>query len=72
MTTWPDRVQTHIETWSKKLSDRSFWPKFVYHFTDLQNALSILDSDRLYSRTEAMRRGLVKTDSASPDVIANI
>lgn len=71
MTTFSDRVRDHIRTWSAELPDRSFWPKFVYHFTDLQNAVSILQSDRLYSRKEAIKRNLVQVDSASRDVIAH-
>lgn len=71
MTTWPERVRAHIDTWSGLLPGRAYWPKFVYHFTDLRNALSILASGRLYSRAEALRRGLAVVDSASPDVIAH-
>ncbi|MEZ4300621.1 MAG: DarT ssDNA thymidine ADP-ribosyltransferase family protein [Polyangiaceae bacterium] len=71
MTTWRDEVRAHIDTWSKRLRDRQFWPKFVYHFTDLRNALSILQAGRLHSREDALRLGLVRIDSASPDIIAH-
>ncbi|MBK8259527.1 MAG: DUF4433 domain-containing protein [Polyangiaceae bacterium] len=58
-----------MTTWSKRLGSRDFWPKFVYHFTDLPNALSILESDKLCSRVEAQAQKLLKTDSACPAVI---
>ncbi len=29
---------------------RSWWPKFLFHFTSLKNAVSILESGFIYSR----------------------
>lgn len=71
MSTWPDQVRQHIETWSARLPGRNWWPSFVYHFTDLHNARSILASGKLHGRAEAIRLGLVQIDAASPDVIAH-
>ncbi|WP_461227214.1 DarT ssDNA thymidine ADP-ribosyltransferase family protein [Lacticaseibacillus suihuaensis] len=45
------------------------WPRFAYHFTDINNAVSILKDGRLYSREEAQRRGQMRNDNASRDVI---
>lgn len=70
MTAWADRVQAHIDTWSKALPDRAWWPRFVYHFTEISNVVSILQEGTLYSRAGATRLNLVRTDVASPDVIA--
>ena len=69
MKAWPDRVREHVETWRKRLPAHDWWPRFVYHFTDITNAVSILDEGKLYSRAEANRRGLLRTDVAAPDVI---
>ncbi len=48
-----------------------WWPRFAYHYTDIQNAVSILESGLLYSRYDATRLGLMKTDNASSQVIDN-
>jgi hypothetical protein len=48
---------------------RWWWPRFVFHYTNLQNAVSILHSGALFSRTEALRQGVMSSDNASPDVI---
>ncbi len=49
---------------------RHWWPDFVFHFTDIQNAVSILREGALFSRHEATERGLMLTDNASQDVLA--
>ena len=46
-----------------------WWPKYAYHFTDVTNIVSILSLGTLYSRTEAARRGVMKNDNASKQVI---
>ena len=48
---------------------RSWWPDYVFHFTDLQNAVSILKTGALLGRVEAQKRGLMDTDNASQEVI---
>jgi hypothetical protein len=50
---------------------RSWWPSFVFHYTNLENAGSILNGGVLYSRAEAVRRGLMVTDNASQSVIGH-
>jgi len=67
---WADEIQHHIETWTKRLEPLDWWPRFVYHFTDVQNVASILQSGHLYSRTEASRQGLMTVDNASPEIIS--
>ena len=54
-----------------KSDARSWWPKFVFHYTSLENVVSILKSGALYSRDEAVSRGLLSSDSASSSVLAN-
>lgn len=46
-----------------------WWPKFGFHYTDIRNAVSILSSEYLYSRTNAEKLGLMKNDNASRQVI---
>lgn len=48
-----------------------WWPKFVYHFTDILNAVQILESNLILSRHAAIEAGLMKHDNASIMVIRN-
>jgi hypothetical protein len=70
MKPWQDEIRQHIERWSAQLGDRHWWPRFVYHFTDVRNAASIITTGYLYSRLEAERLGLMQVDNASPQIIA--
>jgi len=45
-------------------------PKFVYHFTDMGNAKSILETGQIFSRKKAFEKGLMSVDNASHDVIS--
>jgi len=49
---------------------QNWWTKYLFHFTDITNALSILEYQALLSRNEAKRLGLMKNDNANDDVIA--
>jgi hypothetical protein len=66
---WKSEIEKHIAHWSKQLIGREWWPRFVYHYTDVQNAVNILKAGMLYSRTEATRRGLMVSDNALYSVI---
>ena len=57
------------ETWLG--TARRWWPDYVFHFTDVQNAVSILTEGALFSRAEVERQGLMLTDNASHDVIGH-
>ena len=72
MKSWHSDIGDHIDDWSTRLKPlgRGWWPRFVYHSTDIQNAVSVLENECIYSRYEASRRGLIKIDSASPSVIS--
>ena len=48
---------------------RSWWPKFVFHYTDLQNISSILQTGFLFSRNEAIHRNCLRADVASQSVL---
>lgn len=43
--------------------------KYLYHFTDIENAINILESGKLYSRHKAIELGLMSNENASADVI---
>jgi len=66
---WADEIKSHIEAWATRLGPLRWWPRYIYHFTDVRNAVSILQTGHLYSRIEAERRGLMKVDNASPRII---
>lgn len=69
MKPWVDEIKFHIETWAARLRPLDWWPRYVYHFTDVNNAASIIQSGCLYSRAEANQRGLMKVDNASSEII---
>ncbi len=48
---------------------RSWWPNFLFHYTALENVISILESGVLCSRKEAISRNLLTKDSASASVL---
>lgn len=50
-------------------TDVPWWPRFAFHYTDVKNAVSILASGRLYSRTDAEKLGVMKNENASRQVI---
>ena len=52
-------------------SARRWWPGYLFHFTNIQNAVSVLREDALLSRNEAQSRRLMATDNASPEIIGN-
>lgn len=53
----------------KNHSDVSWWPKFAYHYTDVTNAVKILSTKHLYSRTKVTKLGIMSNDNASKQVI---
>jgi len=47
----------------------SWWPRFAYHYTDVTNAVGILEKGVLYSRARAESLHLMHNDNASRQVI---
>lgn len=70
MKPWADEIKDHIDTWSSKLGRLGWWPRYVYHFTDVCNAASVIRTGHVYSRAEADRLGLMQVDNASPQIMA--
>jgi hypothetical protein len=70
MKAWRPTLEAHVRRWARRLQAR--WiPRYVYHFTDVQNAAEILRSGELLSRHEANRRSVMRNDNAAPDVLEN-
>jgi len=69
MKSWQADIENHIRQWSTNLGNLGWWPKFVYHFTDVLNAVSILETGCLYSRSEANRLRIMRADNASREII---
>jgi hypothetical protein len=66
-------ILAHLKSLEKKYAKeaRSWWPRFIFHYTHLENAASILNTGMLYSRNEALRKGLMGNDNASQSVITH-
>ncbi len=69
--------QAFVEKFQIQLAARfnagyqSWWHKFLFHYTDISNIISILNSGKLYSRNKALELGLMQNDNADDDVIGN-
>lgn len=48
----------------------SWWPKYFYHFTNIENAFGIMEKGWIYGRNDAEYNNLMRTDNASPSVIS--
>lgn len=46
-----------------------WWPHYAYHYTDVRNAVNILESGMLYCRTRATELDVMRNDNASRQVI---
>ena len=59
-----DRILRHLEALKQTAwlgEARAWWPNYLFHFTDLENAAAILEEGKLLARS---RRAML-TDSAS-------
>lgn len=50
-------------------NSRRWWPKFFFHFTNIDNAVNILKRDKLLSRNQLNKIGCPRTDIASDEII---
>lgn len=48
---------------------QSWWPNFIFHYSDVNNIVSVLNTGFLYSRDQAILRGLMTNDNANDAVI---
>lgn len=49
------------------VSKVNWWPKYIYHYTDISNAVSILKNGRIFSRNKAIN--LMANDNAGTEII---
>lgn len=66
----------YLNIFQTKLSDsingaQNWWTKYLFHFTDISNALLILETKFIYSREKAQELDLMKNDNANDSVIAS-
>lgn len=57
------------QDWMKR-TERRWWPRFVFHYTDIRNAVQILREGYLYSRKCLEDSGKLVVSSGSPSVLA--
>lgn len=50
---------------------QSWWPNFIFHYSDVTNIASILNNGVLYSREQAIIKSLMSNDNASDVVIGS-
>ena len=51
------------------LSSRNWWVDYLFHFTDIKNAVNVLNQGFLFSRQEAIDKNLLIDDIASSQII---
>jgi len=67
--------ETLVRAFQKELFDsfpygfQHWYPNFIFHYSHLENVVSILDSGNLYSRKKALEKGLMQNDNAHDEVI---
>lgn len=49
---------------------QNWWTKSLFHFTDVTNAISVLNHGKIYSREKVIANGLMQNDNANDGVIA--
>ncbi len=59
------------EPWIVQTPSRRWWPKYLFHFTDLKNAVKIISSDKFLSRAVLQSTQSLPIDIADPNVIQN-
>lgn len=70
MKPWRETLDAHVQNWVARVPDK--WvPRYVYHFTDVQNAAAVLRSGELLSRDVATARGAMQNDNAASAVLEN-
>lgn len=53
------------------MGNRDWWTTFLFHFTDIKNAINVLNAGFLYSRSDAEQQDLIVEDSASSQIIGH-
>ena len=66
MLTFGDIINQQIRKLNKSIR---WWPLYLYHFTDVHNAVNIIDKEYIYGRKKASDERLMSSDNASSKVI---
>jgi hypothetical protein len=69
-----DRIRDFLENlaqedWVKR-TERRWWPQFLFHYTDIRNAVRVLQDGCLYSRKYLEDHEQFIVSSGSPDVLS--
>ena len=78
-----NRIQTRPKAELSKLRDhidrlkdatwigpaRRWWPRYLFHCTDILNVVNVVKSGELLSREQAKQSGNLRVDIAGPDII---
>lgn len=59
-------ISTQRQNLSKNID---WWPLYLFHFTDVHNAVSIIEKEYILGRKEVTDKNLMKSDNASSRVI---
>ncbi len=60
-----------IEAQRRQLpKSRNWWSMYFYHFTDIRNALNIIEKGWIYARHKANEEDLMVSDNASQEVLS--
>ena len=69
-----DQIRTVLDDLSKmdwiRRSERRWWPRLLFHYTDIQNAARILSAGYLYSRQHLEDADRMPVSSGSDEVLA--
>ena len=49
----------------RQLKSRNWWSMYFYHFTDIRNALSIIEKGWIYARHKASEEDLMVSDTGT-------
>lgn len=66
MTSYKEIIQAQCRQMPRSIN---WWPHYLYHYTDVNHAASIIDSGWIYDRATASHKHLIKTDAASQNVL---
>lgn len=69
-----DKIIAHIELIKRQQWLAPYqrgWPDYLFHFTDISNAVKMLQEGMLFSRSELEKRKSPITDIASPEIISS-
>jgi len=69
MKSWAPVIDEHIRLWTGRLPQYKWWPRYVYHFTDVTNAASIVKTGSILSRNACTRAGMLQNENANMEII---